>query len=293
MARSDVSVAALKERCGALEGHVKHRKLASGDELASYRPGGPLNRYPPSLSGATGRAASLWNWVWYHAQLVRFCGREDTTTGEVQDADAIIMDALRGAPEVVEVPSPLPEAPPQVFAVYPKSMDALIVCHTRDRLLLWLATRIKVLRSHETPETLSIIERGLLEISYQHGLMCWIVTHRDAGLPFTLDDVRPELPPEIAAMDTFTKLRISRAHMKVNGERLAALEALVSEQVTSSGAPSKRPSWSVFIGTLSQKMGVQPQVLMRDYSLGEMLAAVKLGTPELPADVLADAASGG
>ena len=68
---------------------------------------------------------------------------------------------------------------------------------------------------------------------------------------------------------------MGRRFQEVNGGRLRALTALMPS-ATSDGAEPPRASWSVFASALSMELGVPVSTLLRDWTLGEVLAQVHI-----------------
>lgn len=273
-----VSLRALKERARVLETHVVRRGYADHEELEQYRPGSEGN---PGKN-------TTWAYIWWLMQLTRFAGREDTLGyGDVNRqhgaADAAVLDALRNEPECLVLPpleDPLtPDAKKRELFVYPKSLDALMWCHAHDQLLSWLTAKYDVLMRNNTAADLEMMDRCMAEMSYQYRLLVWVVGTKGPGMPdgFERASDHPE-PPAWTDLQPFEMLLFAKAHMTVNGDRLRALEYLVAPQKADKKTV-QRPSWSVFMGSMAVKMKVQPERLMKDFSLGEVMAAVKLSAP--------------
>ena len=217
-------------------------------------------------------------------QLTRFAGREDALgAGDIhrnhEAADAAVLDALRNEPEHLEFPPLEDGEEKRLYRVYPKSLDALLQCHVRDHVLAWLTAKYDILRRNQTAAEMELLPRCVAEISYQYSLLVWIVCTAGPRMPdgFTTEELRPDAP-EWAELQPFEMLLVAKAHMKVNGDRLRALEYLIAPQKADKRT-TRRPSWSVFMGSMAVKMKVQPERLMRDYSLGEVMAAIKLSAP--------------
>lgn len=270
MAANKVTIRSLKERCKILERHVRRRELATEEELRDYRPGGKDNSGP----------RSLWSWIYWFAQLTRFSGREDILGGPggvaTEEADAIILDALRNAPQAVKL-TPQDDGTPRSMKVYPKSLDALLHVHARDECLNWLTKRFYLLKENaEGPGDLELLDRVATELSHQYQVIIWIVCSEGPQMPFETADSEPN-PPDWAEVDPIEAVAIFRVHLEVNGNRLKALNSLVSPYSDDGkDGRTKRPSWSTFVGALAVRMKMAPEELMKDRALAELLAMVKL-----------------
>jgi hypothetical protein len=250
----------LQAKCAVLEEKVRARRLATDDELAEYRP--------------ERKSAPLWDWIWWYAQLVRFCGRLEVHEHAGAEADALIIAALRAEPKTVQLD------PERSLQVFPKSFDALLNIHARDQLLLWLTTRYAALHDNANgADAMQFLERVAGEMAYQHQLLAWTVTTPGPGLPFAPEEEnsRPAPPAEIRALEPWEILRLHQAFLEVNVMRLNALDKLIDPP--KGDEKGGRPSWSVFMGSLSLKMQTDPKKLMRDYALVQLLAVVKLAAP--------------
>lgn len=264
MAGRSFSRVELERRCRTLETHVRRCKYASEQELDAYRPGGPDN---PDRRG-------LWGLIRWHAQLVRFCGREEAHEGDRAAADGEVLDALRGESLSVTLVEPRPAEAPAALEVHPKGLSALMECHQRDALLGWLGLRAIALREALTPDDLELSGRVQEEIAHQYALLAWIVTHPGPALPYEFGDRRPVPPAWALALSPHDYMRIAQAHSVVNAQRLGALDTLVAKDSAPGEAPI-RPSWSVFVGELAVKMQTPADVLMRDHTLASLLATVR------------------
>lgn len=249
----------LIQKCATLEEKVRAQRLASDDELAEYRP--------------ARKSAPFWEWIWWYAQLVRFCGRLERHEFASAEADALILAALKAEPKTIEL------GEGRSLQVFPKSFDALINIHARDRQLMWLTTRYAALRDNANgADAMQFLERAAAEISYQYQLLAWSGTTPGPGLPFVPEaQDRPEPPAEITALEPWEILRLHQAFVEVNIARLQALDKLIDPP--KGDDKSGRPSWSVFLGSLAMKWQVDPKTLMRDHALVQLLAVVKLAAP--------------
>jgi len=286
----------LRERCQRLEAQVRERGLATEAELAEYRP--------------APRAPDEFAWIYWYAQLVRFCGRLEQRELVSAEADGLIIAALRADPQEVKLsdgatlgglggwllerlligwpalephravleeilrttPAALPV--PSVW-VYPKSFEALLNVHARDQLIAWLAARYALCRQAiNGADVMALLERVAAELAYQQGLMVWSALTPGHGLPFALTDDRPALPELVRSLGPWDLVRVHQAFIEVNASRLQALEKLIQPMRDEQGGG--RPSWSVFIGTMALKWRTDPVRLMRDHALIQLLATAKI-----------------
>lgn len=259
------SLRSLQENCGIIEKHVLVRRYVTPDELDAYRPGSPDN---PG-------ARTIGAWVHWYAQLVRFAGREDQQDDDTQRADAAVLDALRAEPQMVTLTAKDAEGRFREVAVHPKSLDALLQCHAKDRLLGWLAERVYVLQQSTRSEHIELLEAAHAEIAYQYAVLAWIVTTPGPRSPIPSGTAHLEPPDEILDLEPWDFLRIAQAHAVVNAHRMQALESLISKD-TDGPQVATRPSWSIFVGDLAIRMETSEESLMKDRTLGGLLSAIKL-----------------
>jgi hypothetical protein len=251
----------LREKCQRLEAAVRERGLATEAELAEYRP--------------KPRDKDDFTWVFWYGQLIRFTGRLEQRELVSAEADGLIIAALRADPREVKLSDP----PHQVVQVYPKSFEALLNVHARDQLIGWLAARNAVCRqSVNGADVMALLERLAAELAYQQLLMVWTATAPGKidyyGLPFAVEDDRPEIPESLRSISPWDIVRVHQAFLDVNATRLQALEKLI--QPTREETGGGRPAWSVFIGSMALKWRVDPVRLMRDHALIQILATAKI-----------------
>jgi hypothetical protein len=280
----------LQGKCQRLETQVRERGLATEAELAEYRP--KPRDFKAERAAARARQAEVrrradlgerlppippdpdraddFQWIYWYAQLVRFCGRLETRDLATAEADGLVVAALRADPREVRLLDTT-----TVLSVYPKSFEALLNVHARDQLISWLVARYAVCRQTANgPEVMDLLERLAAELAYQQQLMVWTATTAGHGLPFTIDDARPEPPEQIRALGPWDIVRMHQAFFDVNATRLQALEKLIRPSRDDAGGG--RPSWSVFIGSMALKWRIDPVKLMRDHALIQLLAMVKI-----------------
>lgn len=210
-------------------------------------------------------------------------------------ADGITLAALAGRAEVIELPGDEQEdgtlGPRRRVRVYPKGFEALAELHWRDLVLGDLADTVLQLGAiHDAAELPLLKARAaadlakvLDEILHQHRLCCWIATDAGKHLPWGMGDVPTELPPHLADFDTLDFLLVMEGSQRVNLWRLKALRALIAKDTLALGEESPtmlRASWSVFFGALAPEMHTSPAVLMRDRTLGELLATTRLAAAQ-------------
>lgn len=247
--------------------HLLARKLASPEELARLRP--------------TRRAAPLEQWLFYYSHLVRLAGREDSRVSHMdfRDADAEVLRALRAEPKRVELLERGADGASLAVQVHPKSYDALLwFFHVRDWLLIHLADRVEAIRAEGLPHDVELLDRCAAELSYQMRLVAWGACTEGPGLPFSYQDECPEIPTPFRDLSPSDLLRIHEAFIAVNAGQLQALERLVQSRPGADGKPV-RPSWSIFFSQLAMRLKTDAARLMRDQSLAQHLATVKLAAP--------------
>lgn len=260
MGARSISTNELRAECTLLERVCLSERLVSKEQTIAQRPGGAEN------PDKTARAwLNFYRWLnRQHAKL-----QHDVQPESRAIADATVMDALRGKPIPVALPGSTTE-----FSVFPKSLDALLQIHALDIQLGWMVTRHKALTTVNTPEAMDLVPTVMGEIAYTYQLLCWIVTHPGPGMPFADHETHPTPPAEILALEPWDVIRIVQAH-HTHLSRLAALTSLIDEKRQGDDG-GKRPSWSMFIGTIAAEHGADPVVYMKNRDLPSLLAAVRL-----------------
>lgn len=258
---SSFSLRNLRETCDILERHLLARHLVSPAELAVARPGSKQNP----------KTRSVQSWIHWHAQLIKFCDREDAGDEKSHQADGIGLDILRAEPQSVTLSVLDDTGSPKQVDIYPKSLDALLQCHAHDRALAYLAEKIEVLRISENPKHVELVAAGMAEVSYQYAMLVWIVTTPGPRSPVE-GEIQP--PAWILDLEPWDFLRIAQAHGVVNAQRLQALEILLSKD-TEDHSSATRPSWSIFVGDLAIRMNTSEESIMKDRTLAGLLASVK------------------
>jgi hypothetical protein len=253
----------LKERTAFLEESVRLEKLATDEEIAAYKPGGEENP-----------AKDLGGWVFWFAQLVRFCGRKELKEAQAsiasKGAERTVLDALRDAPEYVEL-QPVADGPPRRMAAHPKGFEALDFLDRHDQVIAWLnqqRAKLLLLPAPISAEPLAAVSRETL---FQYGLIAFAVTHAGAGLPFPAGDPPAELPESIRELSPIDLIQLHGAFIRANVIRLHALYALLEMQLGETS--NERLSWATFFSTRAEETGEPAQMLMRDRSLASQIAA--------------------
>lgn len=259
------SLAQLKSDIDTLERVVVRLQLITPQEQEANKPGGPDN---PDR-GYTGHLRYLIVLNRRHAKLEIDAQRDS----ELAD-DSTVLAALNEVPLRIELPTA--EGMPEEVFVYPKSFHALVDIHTRDYLLGWLCSRAAVLKKSGTAQDADLLMRVQREIAFQYSVIIWVATTQGPGLPY--DDVltadRLSVPKWITLLDPLMMYHVFRKYMTVNVRRLHAVQSLVPPQEASS--VSSRPRWSIFFGTLANERSDSATRLMRDRSLGSLMAEVSL-----------------
>lgn len=259
------SLAQLKSDIDTLERVVVRLRLITPEEQTANKPGGEDN----ADLGYAGHLRYLIVLNRRHAKLELDAQRDS----EMAD-DATVLAALNETPLRIELPKS--DGMPEEVFVYPKSFHALVDVHTRDYLLGWLVSRAAKLKQRGTAQDADLLMRVQREITFQYSIIIWVATHPGPGLPY--DDVlnadRLIVPKWIMLLDPLMMYHVFRKYMTVNVRRLHAVSSLVPPQEEAS--VSSRPRWSIFFGTLANERNDSATRLMRDRSLGSLMAEVSL-----------------
>lgn len=260
MGARSISTNELRAECTLLERVCMSERLISKEQTLAQRPGGAEN---PDKTAK--------GWLNFYRWLTRQHAKvqHDIQPESRAIADATVMDALRGKPIPVKLPGSDAD-----WHVYPKSLDALLQIHALDIQLSWMVKRHAALVAMNTPEAMDLIPTVMAELTYTYHLLCWTVTHPGPGMPFAEDDAHPTPPEKILALEPWDCIRIVQAH-HTHLSRLAALTSLIDEKRQGDDG-GKRPSWSMFIGTIAAEHGADPVVYMKNRDLPSLLAAVRL-----------------
>lgn len=273
--RSELTADELRAECATLDRAVRSAGLATEEYLAKHRPGGEDN---PS--------EDVFGWLRFYAVLHRCHARGETSTSATHARnDATVLDALRNEPIMV-VPI---EDSDDIF-VYPKSLDALLHVHALDIQLAWMLAQKEMLEIEASAASLNLIQNVMDVMAYTYQLLCWVVTTEGPEMPYAVEDDNPEIPSYIKALSPWDVVRICQAHQE-HLARLGVLSSLLDAKSQREGG--KRPSWSMFIGSMSVELGESANTLMRHRSLAELLAVARIhaAANEVPEKETADATS--
>ena len=255
----------LRAECRALETVVLAHKLATADDLAPHRPGGPANPDP----GPRG-------WLRFYGVLHRFhAPTEHAAVSPVTDALAQLLTACTTAePESVRLSLLDERGDRRLVQVYPKSRRALAWMHARDCHVQWLATGYRLLRQHATPGDVAagLFERTAELYSYHLGVLIWAATTPGGWLPFNPAEERPDLPAWIDLLDPLDGLRVREAFRRVNERQIALLAHQIGG--LEGRGPSSLPVWASCVVQIAEAQGVDPEVMDRDRAVVSILAGV-------------------
>jgi len=262
------SLREIRQRCQDIKAVLAEEPtFVTEAELTDYWPGGAENKL-------TGRGA----WIYCYAQYSRFFGRltaTDTEHNAIREvAEQAARDALRGAPERVELDQRDEFGIPKTLTVFPKSFHAICVMEGYDGLLLRLSVTFDDLKQRSEALFASHAEDLIERMTYYHRLIVFILSHPEPGLPFADTVSQPEIPPwtmDLSPMDLF---RIIQAHRVVNGGRIQVAMKLL-EPVDQ--ATQQRPgSWTTLLAVASKDLSVSSRTLARDYTLESIVAQLAL-----------------
>ena len=249
-----------------LEPIVLRSGALSPEDQKVNKPGGPANK----AVGATGWLRYLI--VLQRAHAVQVAQRGGSAPVQNAEAEQNVLDALRAAPEVVEL------SDGGSMAVYPKSYHAMLELHKLDLKLGFLNAIVQAARDAlptQQADALDVLTRGIEAVSYHLGLLAWASTTEGPGLPWSESDANPVLPDPIKALTSIDLYLLANAYQRVNNARLAAVEGLLTAKPKTEGKPV-RPSWAVFFSTAAKELGVRPETLLREWSLGAVMSSMRL-----------------
>jgi hypothetical protein len=266
----------LRDRCAVIEQTARRRALATPAELSAVRPGGGENP-----------GKGFYQDVRWFGHLCAFLERDERSDPQRRAADAALSSALLELPRAVEVVTKYPDGTATPWKVYPKSFRVLVDCDVRDRVIQALTVRVEALRVIAGVDTSADValdlDRLARELARQYGMMVWIATAPGPGFPYPEGaDPEPDPPQPIADLDPWDLWQISQAWHKVNAERLEMADVLLAPQRQNAKDSKQRPSWAVLFSAVGQDLDIDPARLMRDRSLVNVLATVRLGQPGVP-----------
>jgi hypothetical protein len=231
--------------------------------------------------GAENPARDAHAWLRYYGRLMALRSAVErggdgggVMTTEEAAADTVILAALAGEAKPIRLSAN--EHAGERLAVYPKSGIALVKAHVRNLEIGRLLSYVDRLGASDDPRASTLTERALVEVLYLHRVLAWIACTPGPGLPFPEVQADPELPELFRDLAPQDLLTICRVFDEVNWARLRALELLMAPDPDEHDAPSRRPSWSQFFGSLAASEGRASEDVLRDRSLVGLLATMKL-----------------
>lgn len=262
-----ITIAELRAECLVLERAVLSARLTTGDEVKAHRP--------------ASKRSTAQDWLGFYRWLHRLHATGVSRPANVsrEDADRMVLDALRAEPVRVKLAHPPAGVPSPLFA-HPKSLDTYLRIHGLDTQLAWLTCQYHkatpvVSRGAASPALVTAYPKLLDGMAYTTALLCWIITHAGPGMPYADTDLDPEPPAWTRALEPWDVIRILDGH-RSHHARLAAVQALIDEHTQHDEPRGQRPSWSMFVGTMANELGEQSATLMRHTTLGELLASTRL-----------------
>lgn len=268
MGARSISAAELRAECELLESAVLATHAASEDALKEARP-------------ARGVQKDAREWLRYYRWLHRAHavanagGASQKSPGGMskEEADAIVLDALRAEPVRVELGHTEADGSPTVVHVHPKSAHTLLSLNARDRVMQWLTERVGRLYQSHDPAHLALLARAQDEQLYQLRVFASVVCHEGPGSPYADSEERPTPAEWTRDLSPLDFLRVVNAHLELNSKRLLALSALVTSQADGTGDGAARLSWAVFFASMADSQHTSVESLMRDRSLAALMAA--------------------
>lgn len=250
----------MKERCETIAEHLRARKTATEEEIATC--------YNQPETGDLGWALTYGDLRALHRQHTPSKG--DRGAKHVK-ADGLILDALRGAPASVSLSAPVNGK--GEISVHPKSLNALIELAERDAVIGFYNAGVVALRemfkAEPTPDRAEHLTKAMREVSYQQQVCVWIVTHPGPDVPFPFDITSPQPPDWVGQLSPLDVLLVFRAHQQVNAGRLAALQDLPR------GKHKEEPEgrgWGVYLAGLATLLNRTTEQLSREKSLAALFA---------------------
>lgn len=244
-----------------LEQSVRAASTATPAQLDAARPGGAEN---PDRS-----AMGL---LYYFGALSRWHAMGPSVpTKHSMRWDSAAMDDLRAA--LAAEPITIVMDSGRKVAVHPKGEHALHRVALASLSCEWITVqRLTLHEAETTPQTLEALRKAIEAEAMLTAEFVWIVTHPGAGLPFSDDAqwehdapawIREELTP-------FDIIAIRRAHLEVN---LLRINAISERSRHLAGGGSEAIPLASFLGVMSNELQVQPEVLVRQWSLGAIFGS--------------------
>lgn len=260
-----VPLKALRDRCTSLRDHLVASGACSAERVRALEPGESEN--PQTGPSGIVRWLELLNQAMATDQA-----RSAPSDAEAREqADAEALAALAASPEVVELVTPIGER--RTLTIYPKSAMTLGMLASIDHLVAKLSQRRAALEASHDPEALKWVPKVDAELVRQLQGAVYVVTHEGPGWPGSVGD--PLVAPDwVQSIDAVDVLRVCNAHLRVNGKRLSALQALCGPSTPG----KKSPGWGVFAAGMATELGVPPRTLLHDWSLAELLSTARLSS---------------
>ena len=261
-----IPLATVREECRRIQGHLKAVQAFTAEELRELEPGGSQN----PEDGARG----VLRW---HALLnQRFAADQarsvPSAADEAAEADALATRALAAEPIVHRLLTPVADR--EQVAVHPKSAAALLWFDAQDRWLAELADARRIVGASFTNADRELTARIDAEIAFTLSLFVWALCTPGPKLPFEPSEgARVEVPDWARQMDPIDIAAVCQLHVRVNALRARALTRVLDPESPTSGKANR---WSVFFSMASMELGERPTKLIHDWSLVEVLGAVRL-----------------
>lgn len=251
----------LEARIATLEPTVLRQGNVTSEQLAEWRPGGKENP-DPSASGLLTYLCQLHRW---HAT-----GPQQPTSSASPRWTPQALDDVRAA--LAADPVYVTLASGERRGVFPKSQFALHRIAFLDRALAWAAEqRLALELAHATDAVqLEALQAGIQLQTRLEREFAEIVCHPGPELPWP-DGAGwdPPLAPWSATLDPLDLLALRKAFLDVNLLRLHTISERT--RALADGDTEAMPLAS-FLGVMANDLGVQPSVIARQWSLGEVFA---------------------
>lgn len=262
-----LSLKELRAECKALEVAVTANKLATPDDLAPHRPGGPAN---PD-KGPRG-------WLRFAIVLGRFHA-PNLSVGVTPVADRlneVLTNAVTHRSQQLTLSSLDDEGQPRIVHVFQKSRRGLAWMHARDCRVQWLGGAYRLLRKHAGAAQVDagLFERTAEETSYHLSLLAWAAITAGPWLPFDPSETRPAPPAWITLLEPVDLLRIREAFRAINAIQMEVLSQGIGG--LSGSGESSLPVWASCVAQIADQQGVEFDVVDRDRELNGELAGVYL-----------------